>query len=71
MKPSSLDFTVLSTEILISVVELSSSFRVIFSLYVASLINPVLVLSMDFGGVHGSFGRFVVVSCSFHSVKMD
>ena len=48
----------------ISAVELCSSFRVIFGLFVASLINALLAWSL-------SFGRFVVVPYSFHFLIMD
>ena len=61
---------VLWTDTPISSVELCSSFRVIFGLFVASLINVLLALSVSFGGRH-SLGRFVVVPYSFHSLIMD
>ena len=48
-----------------SVEELCSSFRVIFGLFVASLINALLVRSVSFGG-RPSLGRFVVVPYSFY-----
>ena len=49
----------------ISAVELCSSFRVIFGLFVASLMNALLARSVSFGG-RPSLGRFVVVPYSFH-----
>ena len=51
---------VLWTDTLISAVELCSSFRVIFGLFVASLINALLAWSVSFGR-WPSLGRFVVV----------
>ena len=51
----------------VSAVEISSSFRVTCSLFVASLINTLLVLSVSFGG-WPSLGRFVVVP---YSVMLD
>ena len=54
----------------ISVVEHCSSFRVIFGLFVASLINALLAWSVSFGG-RPSPGRFVVVPYSFHFFIMD
>ena len=56
---------VLWTDTPIYVVELRSSFRVIFGLFVASLINALLAWSVSFGG-WPSLGRFVVVPYSFH-----
>ena len=50
--------------------ELCSSFRVIFGLFVASLINALLAWSMSFGG-WPSLGRIVVVPYSFHFLIMD
>ena len=44
--------------------ELCSSVRVIFSLFVASLINALLAWSVSFGG-------FVVVPYSFHFLIID
>ena len=55
---------VLWTDTPISAVELCSSFRVIFDLFVVSLINALLVWSVSFGG-RSSLGRFVVVPYSF------
>ena len=54
----------------ISHVELCSSFRVIFGLLVASLINALLAWSVNFGG-RPSLGRFVVVPYSFHFFILD
>ena len=54
----------------ISAVVLCSSFRVIFGLYVASLINALLAWSMSFGG-RPSLGRFVVMPYSLHFLIMD
>ena len=51
---------VLWTDTPISAVELCSSFRVIFGLFVASLSKALLAWSMSFGG-RPSLGRFVVV----------
>ena len=51
---------VLRTDTLISAIELCSSFRVIFGLFVASLINALLASSVSFGR-WPSLGRFVVV----------
>ena len=50
--------------------ELCSSFRVTFGLCAASLINASLARSVSFGG-QPPFGRFVVVSCSFHLKMMN
>ena len=50
--------------------ELCSSFRVIFGLFVASLINALLVWSVSFGG-QPSLGRFVVVPYSFNFLRKD
>ena len=61
---------VLWTDTPISAVELCSSFRVIFGLFVASLINALLAWSVSFGG-RPSLGRFVVVPYSFHVLIMD
>ena len=47
-----------------------SSFRVIFGLFVPSLINALLVWSVSFGG-RPSLGRFVVLPYSFHFLIMD
>ena len=55
---------VLWTDIPISTVELSSSFRVILGLFVASLINALLAWSVSFGGPP-SLGRFVVGAMFF------
>ena len=44
---------------------LKCSFRVIFGLFVATLINILIVWSMSFGG-QPSLGRFVVVPYSFN-----
>jgi hypothetical protein len=49
----------------ISAVEHCSSFRVMFGLFVASLINALLAWSVSFGG-QPSFGRFVVVPYTFN-----
>jgi hypothetical protein len=51
-------------------VELCSSFRVIFGLFVAPLINAFLAWSVNFGG-QPSLGRFVVVPYSFNFLLMD
>ena len=61
---------VLWTDTPISTVELCSSFRVIFDLFVASLINAFLAWSVGFGG-RPSLVRFVVVPYSFHFLIMD
>ena len=61
---------VLWTDTPISAVELCSSFRVIFGLLVASLINALLAWSVSFGG-RRSLGRFVVVPYSFLFFIMD
>ena len=61
---------VLWTDTPIAAVELCSSFRVIFGLFVASLINALLARSVSFGG-RPSLGRFVVVPYSFHFFIMD
>ena len=61
---------VLWTDTPISAVELCSSFRVIFGLFVASLINALLAWSVGFGG-RPSFGRFVGVPYSFNFFIMD
>ena len=61
---------VLWTDSPISAVELCSSFRVIFGLFVASLINALLAWSVSFGG-RPSLGRFVVVWCHIHVLIMD
>ena len=45
--------------------DLCSSFKVIFGIFVASLINALLAWSVSFGG-RPSVGRFVVVPHSFH-----
>ena len=58
------------TDTPISVVELCSSFRVIFGLIVASLMNAVLAWFVSFGG-RPSLGRFVVVPYSFNFLIMD
>ena len=50
--------------------ELCSSFRVIFGLFVASLINALLAWSVSFGG-QPSLGKFVVVPYSFYFLIMD
>ena len=49
---------VLWTDTPFSAVELYSSFRVIFGLFIASLINALLAWSVSFGGLP-SLGRFV------------
>ena len=54
---------VLWTDTPISAVEHCSSFGVIFGLFVASLINALLALSVSFGG-WPSLGSFVVVPYS-------
>ena len=54
----------------ISAVEIFSSFRVIFGLFVASLINALLARSVNFCG-RPSLGRFVVVQYSFYFFIMD
>jgi hypothetical protein len=59
---------VLWTDTPISAVELCSSFRVIFGLFVASLTNALLAWSVSFGG-QPSPGRFVVVPYSFHQTN--
>ena len=61
---------VLWTDTPISTVKLCSSFRVIFGLFVAALINALLAWSMSFGG-RTSLGRCVVVPFYFHFVIMD
>ena len=61
---------VLWTDTPISAVELRSSFRVIFGLFVASLINALLAWSVSFGG-RPALGRFVVVAHSFHFLLLD
>jgi hypothetical protein len=55
---------------MVSSVELCSSFRVIFGLFVASLINALLAWSVSFGG-RPTLGRCVVVPGYFHSLIMD
>jgi hypothetical protein len=61
---------VLWTDTPISAVELFSSFRVIFGLFVASLINVLLAWSVCFGW-WPSLGRFVLVPYSFNFLIMD
>ena len=61
---------VLWTDSPISAVELCSSFRVIFGLFVASLINALLAWSVS-GGGRPSLGSFVVVPYSFIFLIMD
>ena len=61
---------VLWTDTPISAVELCSSFRVLFGLFVASLIHALLTWSVGFGG-QPSLGRFVVVPYSFNFFIMD
>ena len=61
---------VLWTDTSISAVELCSSSRFIFGLFVASLINALLAWSVSFGG-WPSLGRFVVVSYTFNVLIMD
>ena len=61
---------VLWTDTPISVVELCSSFRIIFGLFVVSLINALLAGTVSFGG-RPSLGRFVVVPYSFSFLRMD
>jgi hypothetical protein len=61
---------VLWTDTPISTVELCSSFRVIFGLFVASQINALLARSVSFGG-RPSLGRFVVVPYSLHFLIRD
>ena len=58
------------TDTSISAVELCSSFRVIFGLFVASLINALLAWSVSFGG-RPSLSRFVMVPYSFNFFVMD
>ena len=70
VKSSSVEYLVLWTDPPISAVELCSSFRVIFGLFVASLINALLALSVSFGG-RPSLGRCVVEPYSFHFLIMD
>ena len=68
VEPSSVECglkVVLWTDTPTSAVELCSSFRVIFGLFFASLINALLAWSVSFGG-WPSLGRFVVVPYSFH-----
>ena len=60
---------VLWTDTPISAVELCSSFRVIFGLFLASLINALFAWSVSFG-VWSSLGRFVVLPYSFHFLVM-
>ena len=60
---------VLWTDNPISALELCSSFRVIFGLFVASLNNALLAWSMSFGG-RPSLGRFVGVPESFYVFKI-
>ena len=61
---------VLWTDTPISAVELCSFFRVIFGLFVASLINALLAWSVSFGG-RPSLGRLVVVPYPFHFLITD
>ena len=61
---------VLWTDTPISAVELCSTFRVIFGLFVASLINALLAWSVWVGG-RPSLGRFVVVTHSLNFLKND
>ena len=61
---------VLWTDTPISAVELSSSFRVIFGLFAAALINALLAWFVSFGE-RPSLGRFVVVPDSFHFLITD
>ena len=61
---------VLWTDTPISAVDLRSSFRVIFDLFVASLINSNLAWSVSFGG-WPSLGRFVVVPYYLHFLIKD
>ena len=61
---------VLLTDTPISSVEHCISFRVIFGLFVVSLINTLLAWSVRFGGLP-SLGRFVVVTYSLHFLIMD
>ena len=61
---------VLWTDTPISAVELYRSFRVIFGLFVASLINALLAWSVSFIG-WPSLGRFVAVPYSFHFLIKD
>jgi hypothetical protein len=68
VKPSSVECGPMnrySTDTQISTVELCNSFRFIFGLFVASLINALLAWSVSFGG------RFVVVPYSFHFLITD
>ena len=60
---------VLWTDTPISAVELCSSFRVIFGLFVASLINALFAWSVSFGG-RPAPGRFVVVPHALHFLIM-
>ena len=55
---------VLWTDTPLSAVELCSSFRVIFGVFVASLINDLHAWSVSFGG-RPSLGWFVVVQFPF------
>ena len=61
---------VLWTDTPISAVELCSSFRVMFGLFVASLINALLAWSVSFGG-RPSLGRFVMVPYYFNFLILD
>ena len=61
---------VLRTDTAISAVELCSSFRVIFGLFVASLIKALLAWSVRFGG-QPSLCRFFVVPYSLHFLIID
>ena len=61
---------VLWTDTPISTVEICSSFRLIFGLFNASLINALLAWSVSFGG-RPFLGRFVVVPYYFNFLIMD
>ena len=61
---------VLWTDSPISTVDLYISFRLIFRLFVAFLINALLAWSVSFGG-QPSLGRFVVVPYSFNFLITD
>ena len=58
---------VLWTDTPISIVEFCSFFRVIFGIFVDSLINALLAWSVSYP----SLGRFVVVPYSLHFLIMD
>jgi len=54
----------------VSSVERSSSFGVTFGVFVAPLVNDLLVPSVSFGG-RPSGGMYIMVSYSFYFVMMD